>query len=231
MPPLPRPSRFALCAVLVAASVAGAAPPAGAEVYRLDPVHTRIAFVVDHAGLSRAIGTFSGVQGRLEFSPDAWTDATVALTVPLATLDLGDGDWREAVLDGTFLDAGDFPEAHFVSTAVTPGGPDRARIAGVLTLRGVSRPVELDARLNAAKRHPITRRRSAGFSATATISRRAFGIDAWPNVVGDEISLMIEVEAILDPKASAPAAPAGGAAADAADSVPPTPDPADATDP
>ena len=190
----------------VVAALALVAPAVRAETYRLDPVHTRVAFVVDHAGLSRAIGTFSGVQGRLEFDPAAWADASVAVTVPLASLQLGDDDWRDAVLDGTFLDAGDFPEAHFVSTAVHAGTDGRLRIDGTLTLRGVARPVQLDARLNAVKRHPVTRRRSAGFSATATLRRSDFGIGAWPNVVGDEVALMIEAEAIVDAGAAAPVA-------------------------
>lgn len=191
-----------------------AAAPTRAEVYRLDPVHTRIAFAVDHAGLSQALGSFGGASGRLDFDPARWDAARVELAIPVASLDLGDADWREAILDGTFLDAGKYPLAHFVSTQVTPTGSDTARVTGMLTLRGVARPVVLDVRLNAVKRHPITRRRSAGFSATATLSRRDFGIDAWPNVVGDAIALRIEAEAIVDADAVAPTLPATAPASD-----------------
>ena len=206
----------AACFVLLAALAPGSAP---AATWRLDPVHTRVVFIVGHAGLSRAIGTFSGAQGRLEFDPEHWADARVEVSVPLASLDLGEADWNRKVLDGTFLDAGDYPRAHFVSTTVAPAGDDRATITGLLTLRGVSRPVVLEARLNAAKRHPITRRRSVGFSATATESRRDFGIDAWPNVIDDAVQLLIEVEGVFD--ADAPAPPVS----------PPVPEPADAADP
>src|SRR5687767_14085165 len=99
MPSLPFPARVAVILALAAA------PPARAETWRLDPVHTRVAFSVDHAGLSQAIGTFAGARGRLDFDPDRPTAARVELTVPLATLELGDAKWRDAVLDGTFLDA------------------------------------------------------------------------------------------------------------------------------
>ena len=210
MPRLPAGACLAIAAAL--------AGPACADTYRLDPVHTRVAFIVGHAGLSQAIGTFSGVSGRLEFDPAHWGDARVELALPVASLDLGDADWNRRVLDGTFLDAGDFPHAHFVSTAVEPVDDGHARITGTLTLRGVARPVVLDARLNAVKRHPVTRRRSAGFSATATVSRRDFGIDAWPNVIDDQVRLLIEVEAIRDDDAPAPDAPtAPTEAPDAAD--------------
>jgi polyisoprenoid-binding protein YceI len=199
-----------VCLLLAIASC-----PVAAERWRLDPVHSRIAFVVDHAGLSRAIGTFAGVHGRLDFDPGDWRDARVEATVPLASLDLGDDDWARKVLDGTFLDAADHPLARFVSSSVEPAADGTARIAGTLTLRGVSRPVVLDARLNAAKRHPITRRRTVGFSATAELDREAFGIDAWPNVIGKRIEVLIEVEAILDARAD-PGSPPAVEPADAA---------------
>src|SRR5688572_23556523 len=112
MPFVPRSTWLAVVVAFAAAA------PAAAEVYRLDPVHTRVAFAVDHAGLSAALGTFGGARGRLEFDPAHWDAARVELTIPLASLDLGDADWREAVLDGTFLDAGDHPHARFASNRV-----------------------------------------------------------------------------------------------------------------
>jgi polyisoprenoid-binding protein YceI len=177
-----------------------------ADTWRLDPVHTRVLFAVDHAGLSQALGTISGAQGVLEFDPDDWASARVELTLPLAALDLGDADWANAVLDRTFLDAGRYPQAHFVSTHVEAVAGDRATVHGLLTLHGVEREIALDVHVNAVKRHPITRRRSAGFSATARLDRFDFGIDAWPNVVGHTVELRIEAEAILDRGAAVPAA-------------------------
>lgn len=184
----------------------GGIGPAGAQVehFELDPVHTRIAFQVDHAGLSRAIGTFSRISGRLSFDPDDWRGATLEVTVPLSTLDLGDVDWNHRMLERSFLDAGSQPQARFVSTRVEPGEPGRATVFGELSLRGVSREVALDVTMNALKRNPVTLRRSAGFSATASLSRRDFGMDSWPNVIGDRIELQIEAEAIRrsDPAAT-----------------------------
>ena len=55
--------------------------------------------------------------------------------------------------------------------------------------------VALDVQLNALKRHPLTLRRTAGFSASGTLRRSEFGMDAWRRLVGDEVELMIEVEA------------------------------------
>ena len=75
------------------------------------------------------------------------------------------------------------------------------------TLRGVSREVVLDVTLNALKRHPLPPfRRTAGFSATTTLSRADFGISAWPSVIGDKVELRIEAEAVRDAAAEAPPA-------------------------
>ncbi len=192
---MPLTLRLWLCLLLIAP----AAPAvARSETFRLDPVHTRVAFRVDHAGLSRAVGVFSGATGVLEFDPEDWSGARLEARLPLASLDLGDADWNRKVLGRSFLDAGDQPEARFVSTRVEPSGPDQARVTGQLSLRGLSRELVLDVRLNALKRHPLTYRRTAGFSATARLDRRDFGITTWPNVIGHEVELLIEAEAIRD---------------------------------
>lgn len=187
----PMPSRLALLGLLAWAGAAQAA----LESYRLDPVHTRVAFQVSHAGFSRPIASFSQVQGELAFDEADWSTATLEARIPIATLELGDADWRERILDRTFFDAETFPEARFVSTRVEPMDATHARVTGELTLHGVTRPVTLAVTLNALKRHPLTFKRTAGFSATGTLKRSDFGMDAWKSVVGDEVTLIIEVEA------------------------------------
>jgi polyisoprenoid-binding protein YceI len=184
--------------LLLIAAVAGFRPgPALAAnaAYNIDPVHTRVAFLVSHAGFSRAIGTFSGSHGRLDFDPDNWATAKLDVVVPIATLDLGDAKWRDKILDRTFFDAGKFPEAHFVARKIEKTGDGSADVTGDLTLHGVTRPITLQAKLNALQRHPLTLKKTAGFSATATLSRKDFGMDAWESVVADEVQLIIEVEA------------------------------------
>jgi len=184
---------FALALLLFASPLANATT----AIYALDPVHTRVAFAISHAGFSQAIGTVSGSTGTLQFDPDDWSTARLEVSVPLERADLGDADWNRAALAGNLLDAKRYPTASFVSTRVEPDGPNHALVHGTLTLHGVSRPVTLDVTLNALKRHPLPPfRRTAGFSATTTISRAEFGIDAWKSVVGDSVELRIEAEAV-----------------------------------
>lgn len=193
--------------LLTACLVLCLAPPAAAQAvtYVLDPVHTRLLIAIDHAGFSKALGTASGSTGVLRFDPDDWSTAALDVRVPLARLDFGDAAWNRAVQASNLLDVARHPEARFVSTSVTAIDARRASVCGTLTLHGMSHPQCLEVTFNARKRYPLPPfRQTVGFSATATLSRAAFGIDAWKSVIGDEVELRIETEAVRDDSASLP---------------------------
>ena len=211
-PRLPSPLRPAALAVLCAVAAACTQAPQRAATtgtvpvlplhpdavaYTLDPVHTRIAIAVDHAGFSRAIGTVSGTTGTLHLVPGSWDGARVEASIPLSRLDFGDEDWNRAVAGGGLLDSGRHPEAVFRSQHVEVIDASRARIHGELVLRGTARTVVLDAVRNAEKRHPLPPfRHTVGFSATATLSRADFGSTAWGSMIGDAVEVRIELEAV-----------------------------------
>lgn len=202
------------------------AASAAPDRYRLDPVHTRVLFAIEHAGFSQALGTVSGSEGVLLFDPDDWSSAQLDVVVPIARLDLGDEKWNQATLARNLLDGERFPQAHFVSHRVEAIDAQHARVFGQLSLRGVSHEVVLDVTLNAVKRHPLPPfRRTAGFSARATLSRSDFGMDAWKSVIGDRVELRIEAEAVRDGNAEAPtvsdppSTPVDDALQDAADAA------------
>lgn len=199
-----------LVALLLALPGAVLAAPAQ---YALDPVHTRVLFAIEHAGFSKALGTVSGSTGTLVFDPDDWRSARLQARVPLQRLDLGDEKWNRAALAHNLLDGARYPEAQFVSTRIEPIDAQHAKVIGQLTLHGVTREVTLDVTLNAVKRHPLPPfRRTAGFSATTTLQRADFGIDAWPSVIGGTVELRIEAEATREGGAKAEPDPAPGAA-------------------
>lgn len=192
--PFAHPYRFVVAAGLCL--FGGSTIAAEAARYELDPIHTRVMFAIDHAGFSKAIGTVSGSTGSLSFDPEHWSDATLQATVPLSRIDLGDTGWNKAASAGNLLDVARYPTAEFISTRVEPTSPDHASVYGLLTLHGVSREIVLEVKLNAAKRYPLPPfRRTVGFSATTMLSRKDFGIDAWPRVIGDTVELRIEAEA------------------------------------
>ena len=189
---LPRRLAFALLALMPSFGAA-----ADTAHYALDPVHTRVLFAASHAGFSQALGTVSGSTGELWFDPDDWSSAKLAVEVPLDRLDMGDARWTKAVQAMNLLDTARYPVARFVSKRIEAIDATHARVCGDLAIRGITRDTCLDVTFNQLKRHPLPPfRRTAGFSASTTLHRSDFGIDAWKSVIGDEVQLRIEAEAV-----------------------------------
>jgi polyisoprenoid-binding protein YceI len=111
-------------------------------------------------------------------------------------LDFGDADWNRTMLGRRWFRAEDFPTITFRSTRVEPIDERHARVHGELTVRGATAPVVLDVHRNGLRRHPLTLRRTVGFSATAELDRRAFGLDGSPTLIGSTVRVRIEVEAV-----------------------------------
>jgi polyisoprenoid-binding protein YceI len=189
-------ARFAapwLAMGLVANVGAEAASP---PEWRLDPTHSRVVFDVDHAGFSYSLGTLSAPTGRLRYDPARWDGAEAVIELPLVRLDFGDDDWNRTMLGRRWFDAEAHPTITFRSTRVEPIDERHARVHGELTVRGVTAPVVLDVHRNGLRRHPLTLRRTVGFSATAELDRRVFGLDDSPSMIGTTVRVRIEVEAM-----------------------------------
>ena len=190
--------RWFVALMLAAGFLAAASASAQVARYTLDPVHTRVMFSISHAGYSNAIGTVSGSTGTLSFDDADWSSASLEARIPIKRIDLGDAKWNQAALAGNLLEAEKFPDASFVSTRIEPIDARHASVHGTLTLHGISKQIALDVTLNQVKRYPLPPfRRTAGFSASTQISRKDFGITAWPSVIGDLVELRIEAEAFL----------------------------------
>lgn len=162
--------------------------------YRLDPVHSRVVFNINHIGLSKAIGSFAKPQGTLRFDASDWSRAELQVELDLASLDLGDADWNRRMLRRDFFHAKKHPQARFVSTHIEPLDAESFRVHGQLSLRGEVTDASMTVRFNGERRHPMTLRHTAGFSASMQLSRSALGMRAYPNVIGDEVIVTIEIE-------------------------------------
>jgi polyisoprenoid-binding protein YceI len=185
--------RPALFALLLAAAL-----PAAGATWRLDPVHCQVLFFVDHLGFSRQVGRFPGVAGTLEFDPDDWARGRAEVEIEIGSLWLGDAAWERKMLSDDFFDAAAHPRARFVGERMEPTGADSARLHGTLTLLGASRPVVLDVTRNRIGRNSFNFKQTAGFSARTTIRRSDFGMTRLRAAVGDEVEILLEIEAIRD---------------------------------
>lgn len=183
-------------------------PGVAAQDFTLDPAHSTVIFRVSHIGYSLYTATFDDVAGGMRLDPDDPGGATLSVTVATASLDLHapPPGLRDEILGPSWLAAAAHPTITFVSTSVTPTGPDTAEIAGALTLAGVTAPATIAARFNGGyDGKPYEPAARLGFAGTATILRSGFGIDTGlppPGTtfgVGDAVEIVLETEWIGTP--------------------------------
>lgn len=193
-------TRLYLCAVL-ATALPALAHAAKAD-YRYDAVHSQILFNIDHDGYSRPFGRLHIARGWLRFDPNDWSTAATELDIDLASVDMGDADWNAAVRKPALLDTDQARYAHFVSTSVQRKDDSHGVLHGNLTLRGTTRPVDLDFTFNRRATTIYGMHEVIGFSATAVLNRDAFGITAYAGSIGHDVSLWFALEAIHDDQAT-----------------------------
>lgn len=167
------------------------------ETYTIDPVHSRVAFRVMHAGFSPSLGTVSQPAGRIVWNEQEIAKSSVSVEIPVNSLDLGNDEWNRKTLK-TFLNAADHPTASFQSSAVRVVSESLLEVDGQLQIAGGAIPITFITIINANKRHPLTFKKTLGMQASADFSRKALGIDAWSSLVGDTVHLDIAIEATLD---------------------------------
>ncbi|MDX3908811.1 MAG: YceI family protein [Sphingobium sp.] len=160
--------------------------------YAVDSGHTQILFAYDHMGFSNNMGLISAPTGTLTLDPKNPTAAKVSITIPIANLRTGIPKLDEHLMKSEFFDSAKFPTATFVSTAVKVEGTT-ADISGNLTIKGITKPVVLDAAFyGAGKGVPqMGGKENVGFNATTVIKRSDFGMGYGVPMVGDEIELKI----------------------------------------
>lgn len=175
--------------------------PASARMlyFRMDPVHTQVLFSVDHDGYSHPVGRMRIKAGWIGFDENDWSTAKVVADVDTSSVDIGDADWNDAVTGKRFLDAKDYPLAHFASTSVEKTDAQHGTLRGNLTLRGVTHEVEIPFTLNRVGATIFSGFQTlAGFTARTTLDRLQFGMTSFQKAVGTQVDVRLEVEAILD---------------------------------
>lgn len=165
-----------------------------AGTYALDPDHGKITWSVAHLGYSTYYGQFTGVSATLDLDPKMPARSRLSVTVPLGGVLTGSSRLEQHLAGPDFFDTQKFPTASFTATGVEQTSPTTARITGDLTLRGVTKPVSLDATFNQAGINPIDKRYTVGFDGRAVIKRSDFGVSAFLPLVSDDVTLRIEGE-------------------------------------
>ncbi len=184
--------------LLIAAAFATALPALAQERYTLDPSHTIVSFAIRHHGVSLQRGLFTRSQGRAELDP-AGGGGRIEVTVEAASVLTGI-DTLDRILRGPqFFNTAVHPRIRFVSDNIRYAEGKPVEATGQLTLLGVSRPVTLEIRDFTCTTHFLRRIPLCGADVHTSIRRSDFGMTfGLPNLIGDEVTLFIQVEGYKD---------------------------------
>jgi polyisoprenoid-binding protein YceI len=160
-----------------------------------DKAHSEVDFSILHMSLSRVNGRFGNIGGTITFDEADITKSTVNVTIDVTSIDTGVSGRDSDLKSANVFDAAQFPTATFVSTSVAKNGSGLT-VNGNLTLHGVTKPVTLDVQGPTGPVPGMDHKPHAGFSATTTITRSAFGIaPKYPAaMIGDDVKLTIELD-------------------------------------
>jgi polyisoprenoid-binding protein YceI len=191
-------SRLFLTLITALAMAATAAAQAG--TWQIDPNHSAAQFSVRHLGVSTVRGAFMKVAGSAKHDPADPSKDSLEATIDTNSVDtrvqMRDNDLRSP----NFFDVQKYPTITFHSKSTKVAGAGKLQITGDLTIHGVTKEVVLDVDgPSAAVKDPWGNQR-IGASAATKINRQDFGVSGAPGVVGDEITITIDVE-LIQPQA------------------------------
>lgn len=200
---------FALPFLLLAALALTARAQAAPQTYEIDPVHSRVDFLIRHM-FSKVSGGFTKFQGQIIYDPAAPAASSVKAEIDAASINTANERRDGHLKSPDFFDAAKYPTITFTSGKITPGTDGKLKVEGTLSMHGVTKPVTLDAAflgsgpdLDGAPR--------AGFEATLKLDRKDFGV-VWNKtldqgtLLGDEVSINLQIEAVVpQPESKEPA--------------------------
>lgn len=184
---------------------------AAAGVYRLDKHHASLVFAVDHLGFSNYVGQFTRFDATLTIDPAAPESATLTATVDPTSLTIPTPPegFLETLLGADWFNAAAFPDIRFVSTQIRQTGPADADVTGNLTFMGATLPLTFKAHFNGAYPGypPYDPNARAGFHASGSLSRSAFGMTYGLPPEGSDMGVGDEVKFWIDAEFTGPPAP------------------------
>lgn len=179
-------------------AVSTAAP--ARTVWKIDPSHSVIEFAVKHMMFATVKGRFATFEGEIITHPEDQTEGEVNVVIDAGSIDTRDAGRDEHLRSSDFFGTGDHPQIVFNGTRVEhEAGPD-FKVHGDLTIRGITRPVVLDATFNGSGVNPWGQT-VASWSASTEINREEWGLgwnaalETGGVLVGTKIKLSLEIEA------------------------------------
>jgi polyisoprenoid-binding protein YceI len=187
--------------IAIAASlIVGLAVAANAETLNIDRSHSSVGFSVSHMTVGRVKGSFTDFSGTIQYDSTDISKSSVEIDIKAYSVTTGSEGRDRHLKSPDFFAVDSFPGLTFKSTKVTKVTDRTFEITGDLTMRGVTKPITLNAELLGILNDPQMGKRF-GFTATGKLNRQDFGVryndmlDSGGLVAGNEVTLLLEVEA------------------------------------
>lgn len=161
--------------------------------WTVDKAHSKLGFTVTHLMISEVDGTFNSFDAKIVSSKEDFSDATIELTADVNTVDTNNEGRDKHLKSPDFFDAAQFGTLTFKSTSIKKTGEKTFKVAGDLTMHGVTKPVELDATLTGVA-DGRNGKKVSGWKVTGTINRIAFNVGTSGPSVSDEVVLTAKAE-------------------------------------
>jgi len=162
--------------------------------YELDEAHAYISFSYSHMGLSYPQLQFAEFDAELILNGRDMSSSSVNITIDAGSIDSSIDALDDELRGEDFFDVANHPHITFSSTAYQENSPTTGQLTGDLSVLGTTVPVTLDVTINSAAMNRMNRKEMIGFSATGIVHRSDFGLTAYDQFVGDDLTLLIQVE-------------------------------------
>jgi polyisoprenoid-binding protein YceI len=164
------------------------------EKWTFDPEHSYVLWKINHLGFSTQSGKFYA-NGELIIDEQDPQNSKVNATIKINDLVTGIPELDKHLKSTQFFDSDKYPVATFVSNKVDVLSKTTAKVEGILTLHGVSKPLTLHVTLNKVGKNPINDKMTMGFTATTDMKRSSYDMKTFLPHLGDEVTIEIDVEA------------------------------------
>ncbi len=169
------------------------------KTWVIDPTHSDIQFKIKHLVISTVTGSFRTFQGKAVTDGDGFENAKVSVSIDVKSIDTNQANRDGHLQNGDFFSADEFPQILFESTAFTKIEGSDYQLTGDLTLRGVTKPVELHVEYGGSENngHGVIKH---GFEVTGIINRKEFGM-TWNKLtdtgglgLGEDVKLIANIQ-------------------------------------
>jgi len=166
-----------------------------AEQLHIGAARGSIDFAIGDSKIFRTTGSFKEWQGTVLVDDSDVARSTVLVNVNTSSIQMMDPQQSEMLKDTDFFDVAKFPQMTYQSSKVTRTSDTALKVEGQVTLRGITRPMELEVSVTDRKPDAAAGARYARFRAAGSLKRSEFGMVKFIDVVGDTVDFSIRTDA------------------------------------